>query len=67
MQESAVLNVFSDHTFALRFSGPPPPSEAVTLQCSVGGSLTTPIGVWLSSNALRAGDLLPAGLPMAEA
>lgn len=48
MQESAVLNVFPDHTFPLKFSGPPPPSEAVTLQCSVGGSVTTPIGLWLS-------------------
>jgi hypothetical protein len=31
-------------TFPLRLLIPPPPSEAVTLQCSSGGPITTPIG-----------------------
>jgi len=43
--ESIVWNAFPFQIFPLRMPTPPPPSEAVTLQPSVGGAMSTPIGV----------------------
>src|SRR2546429_8593768 len=52
MQASlGLIEVFPNQALPFRFAIPPPPSEAVTLQCSMGGAVPTPIAELLLGTA----------------